>query len=143
MKSGSSTLVYYEDTHKKGIFVSGRSYEIIHQLSEIEKKGFVVMNHIPVMEEEMSIFEDRTKRKLRALAKHTGLKAVRLLREKKSTKYIVLSQWETEKDYNLWQKNSEENDLNFSNMARLPAYFADRPFTNTYYMIKEDESEQK
>src|SRR5699024_7564736 len=61
MKSGGSTLVYYEDSRKKGIFVSGRSYDILYSFGTIHLTGFAVMQHIPVMAEEAPVFEERTK----------------------------------------------------------------------------------
>src|SRR5690625_4211973 len=143
MKSGMATLVYYEANKKKSIFVSGKTYEVLQQFGTINKTGFVVMNHIPIMEEEMSVFADRTKKQLEQKKHMHGIQAVRLLKEIKSNQFIIFTQWDNEKNYKEWQKTLEEKGHSFSQMARVPAYFADRPFTNSYYMLidEEDESE--
>src|SRR5690625_2978187 len=77
MRSGTSTLVYYESEKKKGIFVSGRNYDILHQYGNINKKGFVVMQSIPVTEDGMKIFEERAKGQFSMLEKSGGLIAAR------------------------------------------------------------------
>jgi heme-degrading monooxygenase HmoA len=138
MKRAATTLIYYEDNKKKGIFVSGRAYDVIHTWNKLNRTGFVVMNHIPVSEEEMPLFEARTKKQLTTIQQINGVKAVRLLKEDKSNQYVILIQWQTEKDYAVWEKQSD-HALTFSKNTKLPAYFMDRPFTNSYYMLKEDD----
>jgi len=139
MRSGTSTLVYYESEKKKGIFVSGRNYDILHQYGNINKKGFVVMQSIPVTEDGMKIFEERAKGQFSMLEKSGGLIAARLLRQKKGRQYIILTQWKTEQDYVTWQRSDLYKEAGFSTLARLPAYFAERPFTSMYVMMKDDE----
>jgi heme-degrading monooxygenase HmoA len=138
MKSGMSTLVYYEDDKKKSIFVSGRTYDIIHEIGGIKHTGFVIMHHIPVSEEEMPLFEERTKRLLTSIQQTNGVQSGKLLRQDKSNQYVVMMQWPTERDYTLWQKQAD-HELAFSKNMKLPAYFMDRPFTNSYQMLQEKE----
>lgn len=139
MRSGTSTLVYYEDKKKKGIFVSGRTYEILHTFGEINKKGFVVMQVIPVTEDGMKVFEDKSKKLLNIVEKTDGLIAHRLLKQLKGRQYIIFTQWKTELAYSKWEKSDISKEAGFSTLARLPAYFAERPFTSTYTMIKDEE----
>lgn len=140
MRSGASTLAYYEGEQKKGIFVSGRSYEILHQFGDVEKKGFVVMQSIPVTEDGKKIFEERAKSQFSMIEKSGGLVAARLLKQLKGLQYIIFTQWKTEQDYALWQRSDSYKEAGFSNLARLPAYFSERPFTSTYIMLKDEEA---
>src|SRR5690625_5024649 len=105
MRSGASTLVYYESTKKKGIFVSGRSYSILHSFGLISKKGFVVMQSIPVTEDGMKVFEERARKQFSIVEKTNGLVAARLLKQRKGRQYIIFTQWKTEQDYVKWQKS--------------------------------------
>lgn len=139
MKSGATTLVYYEDTKKKGIFVSGGSYDVVHDSGMLELKGFVVMDHIPVSEEEMPVFEKKTIRQLTTIGKEPGLSAVKLLKEHKSNTFVILTQWRTKGDHQQWKKQAETHALNFTETAKLPAYFMERPFTNHYYMLQDED----
>src|SRR5699024_4429773 len=59
MRNGGTTLVYYEDTNPKSIFVSGKSYQIQYGDSELVDKGFVVLDFIPITDEEGSYFEEK------------------------------------------------------------------------------------
>ncbi len=141
MKANSGTLVYYEAEEKKSLFVSGRSYDIKLTAGTIQKTGFVVMHHIPVSEEEIPVFEERMKKQLTALRQMTGVLAVRLLQEQRSNSFVILVQWEKEKYYHQWQKSDSAKQTDFAKHAKLPAYFMERPFTNQYYMLKEEENE--
>lgn len=139
MKSGTSTLVLYESSRKKSIFVSGRSLEQLHRYQAIQAKGFVAMDFIPVMTDTMPIFEERTLAMMPYLQQIKGLVALRFLKQFKSNQYVVLTQWETEQYYVDWQRSNSYEHTNVLNLARLPAYFAERPFTNTYVMMKDIE----
>jgi|SRR5690625_2700240 len=139
MKSGASTLVLYESTKKKSLFVSGRSYEVLHSFKEINKKGFVTMEVIPVMEDSMPVFEERAWKVFPKMERLNGLKAIRFLKQIKSNQYIILQQWESERYYVDWKNSSAYQDTDVLSLARLPAYFAERPYTNTYTMLKEDD----
>lgn len=139
MKSGASTLVLYESSKKKSVFVSGRSYEVLHSFKEINKKGFITMEAIPVMEDSMPVFEERTLKLLPKMEQLHGLKAIRFLKQIKSNQYILLQQWESERYYYDWKNSLAYQDTDVHSLARLPAYFAERPYTNTYIMLKEDD----
>lgn len=139
MNSGASTLVLYESAKKKGIFVSGRSFEVLHTSGSIHKNGYVAMDFIPVMEDAMPVFEERTLSIMPKLTKQNGVTALRFLKQLKSNQYMVLTQWQSERYYFDWKNSLNYNQTNVLSLARLPAYFAERPFTNTYTMLKEDD----
>lgn len=139
MKSGTSTLVLYESSKKKSIFVSGRSLENLYAHGKIHHRGFVAMDFIPVMEDTMPVFEERTVKVLPDLQQMKGLVALRFLKQLKSNQYVILTQWEKERNYIDWKNSPDFKQTNILDLARLPAYFAERPFTNTYFMLKEED----
>ena len=139
MKKAGTTLVYYEDNRKKGVFVSGRSFEVLAEYGTINKEGFVVMDNIPVMEDGAAVFEDQVKKRFPAINDTEGLVAARSLKQNKRNHYVIFTQWKNEQHYITWQKSDLFKEMDFVNMARLPAYFADRPYTASYFMMKEEE----
>ncbi|HLR54241.1 MAG TPA: antibiotic biosynthesis monooxygenase family protein [Pseudogracilibacillus sp.] len=142
MRNGGTTLVYYEDTNPKSIFVSGKSYQIQYGDSELVDKGFVVLDFIPITDEEGSYFEEKAKKQLNELAKDPGVTAVKLLSEKGNNTFVILTQWKTEEHHARWKKMSTKQELNFAKSAKLPAYFLERPFTHHYYMLNNEADEQ-
>jgi|SRR5699024_9795199 len=141
MKSDAHVLMYYESERKKSVFAAGRSYEVLFQSGSVAEKGFVVMNNIPVTDDNRPVFEDRFKNRSRKIEVMPGFVAFRLLKPLKGSTYIVLTQWRTKKDYDLWTE-SEQFKQAHDNKMRQPAYFGDRPFLHTYYLIEDEEESQ-
>src|SRR5699024_11458411 len=131
MRSGTKALLYYEDTKKKSIFVSGRSGEILFNTSLFASKGFVVMYHIPVPQEETAVFEYKIKSRLKHIADHPNVNAIRFLNENKSIYYIIIIQWKQESDYNHWKKLARDTDSDYYKMNKQPAGFIVRAYTHT------------
>lgn len=141
MRSGTSTLVYYESDKQKGLFVSGRTFKILHSFAEIEKKGFVVMENIPVVEDAQDLFEDNVRKYLPKLEGAYGIQAIKMLQPKKGLTYCIITQWKSEEAYRIFKNSSMHDFYEEAKLARKPAYFAERPFTSMYYMLKDDEEE--
>lgn len=139
MNSGNSWFVYYEQEKKKSIFVSGRTYTILHTYGKLQKKGFVTMEHIPVTDDGVDVFKERYQQISSVLEKRSGVQAMRLLKQVKRQEYVVLTQWETERYEADWRRSSAYDENDVKKMTRLSAYFAARPFTNSYTMLKEEE----
>jgi|SRR5690625_2944977 len=135
MKAAGNTLVYYEEDKKKGVFVSGKSYLILTENGPIEQFGFVSMQYIPVMEDVKPVFEDKMTNLFQQLKMVQGIKASRLLKQIKGNTYVIFILWNSENDYLKWNKTEED----FSQLVRQPAYFGERPFTQTYHMMKEED----
>lgn len=141
MKSGRSTLVYYESDKKNGLFVSGRAYKVLHSFGHIDKKGFVVMENIPVVEDAQDVFENNLNKFLPKLERAYGIKAIKLLQPHKGLTYCILTQWKSEDAYRTFKHSSMHDFYEETKLARKPAYFAERPFTSKYDMLQEDEEE--
>src|SRR5699024_11931160 len=107
--------------------------EILFNTSLFASKGFVVMYHIPVPQEETAVFEYKIKSRLKRIADHPNVNAIRFLNENKSIYYIIIIQWKQKCDYNNIKKLATETDSDFFNMAKIPANITDRQYKNTYY----------
>lgn len=138
MKGDTQVLAYYENERKRSIFSAGRSYEILFQSGNVAETGFVVMNNIPVTDDNRPIFEDRFRNRSRKIEVMPGFVAFRLLKPLKGNTYVVFTQWEKKKDYELWKESTQFQQAH-DNKMRKPVYFGDRPFLHTYYLIEEED----
>lgn len=142
MNSDNSILAYYEKENKN-IFKAGRSYEIIVHNGDLEEEGFVVMNHIPLSEEGIPVFEYRFKNHQNDLDNEPGFIAFRLLKPTKGNTYVVLTQWVEEEDYDVWKESDNFSKAHEKQTIKPPAYFTERPFITTYKMGDEEEEEEE
>lgn len=142
MRSNRSILVYYEHKRKKSIFVSGNTYSVLHMEGTFYHKGYVTMEHVPVTDDGVKAFEDRLQQLFPDLIKRTGVVAMRILKNKQKNEYIMMTQWKNKRYEQLWRESSFYKEQNIQQFARISAYFAERPFTNEFYMIDEDEEEE-
>lgn len=133
MSNATNTLLYYED-EKKNVFASGRAYEVLTMSGQMQKEGYVSMNHIPVADEGKPVFEDHFKRNLSSLQKCLGFQAFRLLKPRKGNMYVVITQWDSEKSFKLWKSSESYTQLHDPTKTMPPAYFLERPFHATYTM---------
>ncbi|AXI08734.1 antibiotic biosynthesis monooxygenase [Oceanobacillus zhaokaii] len=138
MTNSENGAAYYENS-SKNVFSAGREYEVVIETGKLKKEGFIVMNNIPVQEEEQPAFEYRFKNRKNAVDAMPGFEAFRLLRPVKGNTYVVLTQWHSSKDFDNW-KNSEQFKQAHKNQSTKPAaYFPERPFVTAYQMYAEDE----
>jgi len=133
MTAGDQALLYYENA-EQNIFESGRAYEAIISVGNLETSGYSVMNHIPVLEEGQAIFEDRFKQRRQKIESAPGFQAFRLLRPDEGHTYIAFTQWQSKEAFTDW-KNSSDFQQAHANRAKPPAYYADRPFATSYQMV--------
>lgn len=139
MKSNSSTVVYYEHNRKKSIFVSGKTFSILASYAQFHPKGFVTMEHVPVTDDGAKIFEERLLSVFPELKQRYGVLAMRLLKQKRKNEFVVITQWKSERNWDRWRESPMYEYQNIQQFARQSAYFAERPFTNTFVMIDEEE----
>ncbi|RKQ31291.1 antibiotic biosynthesis monooxygenase family protein [Oceanobacillus halophilus] len=139
MTNSSGALAYYEEKKKK-IFSSGRTYEILKNEGIMIQEGYIVMQTIPVTDDDQAVFEDRIKNNL--LDKMPGLQAFRFLKPEKGNKYVILSQWKSVKDYDKW-KQSHRFELAQQILSnKKPAYHGDIPFTTAYFIHQDEENKK-
>lgn len=137
MQQGLSTSAYYESNDPKTIFSTGRSYEIISKIGNLINQGYITLDNIPVTGDSIKSFEEQfTDRNIPAFSM-PGFVAYRLLKPLKGNMYTLLYAWESEMYYKYWKESDEYKAFYEKTKTRLPAYFADRPFTQTYTIIEE------
>lgn len=137
MAGDSGTLAYYEGK-EKSVFVAGSAYDVIESQGEIAKKGYVVMNHIPVTDDGTTKVEERFKQRKSGLDHMPGFQAFRLLRPRKGNTYVVVTQWASEHDFENWKNSSTFKKQHQNQAAKPPAYVAAKPFITTYQMVKQE-----
>ncbi|MDY0396035.1 antibiotic biosynthesis monooxygenase [Virgibacillus halophilus] len=106
MQGTGGTLAYYED-EGNSVFSSGRDFEILLTKGEIKKEGFVAMNNIPVMEEGQPVFEEQFRQRQENIESAAGFQAFRLLKPCSGHTYIVLTQWNSAKDFEDWKASPQ------------------------------------
>ncbi len=138
MQQGLNTSAYYESNNKKTIFSTGRSYEILSSTGEFIDKGYITLDNIPVTEDSIKSFEAQFESNNLPALSMPGFVAYRLLKPIKGNTYTLLYAWESEMYYKYWIESDEYKVFLEKTQTRLPAYFADRPFTQTYTIIEEE-----
>lgn len=142
MRSNRSTVVYYEHQRRKSIFTSGKTYKIIKASGDFTNEGYITMEYVPVTDDGIDIFENRINSIFPELINRTGVTAIRVLKNNRKNEYVVVTQWKNKRYEELWRDSPFYEKQNIQQFAQLSAYFADRPFTNSYYMIDEDDNSE-
>ncbi len=106
ISSNDGGIAYYENS-PKNIFSAGQAFEVLKAVGELSKEGYVVMNHLPISEDSSSTFEYRMKQSDSGIEEMDGFQAWRFLRQEKTSKYVVLTQWKSFADFENW-KNSDQ-----------------------------------
>lgn len=137
-----SSLAYYEG-RGKSVFTSGQRYNIFLTSGDLQEKGFVVMNHLPIAKEGQPLFEDRFKKRQGHIETMPGFQAFRLLKPIRGNNYIILTQWASQADFETWKTSDEFLNSHHQSAIKPPAYFASHPFTTSFRMAEEDDGEIK
>lgn len=138
MQQGLNTTAYYESNSKKSTFSTGRSYEIIYQVGHLKQEGYITLDNIPVTDDSIKSFEMQFKDDFIPAFSMPGFVGYRLLKPLRGNMYTLLYAWESERYYKYWKESDEYKIFLQKSETRLPAYFANRPFTQTYTLIDED-----
>ncbi|GHH98541.1 antibiotic biosynthesis monooxygenase family protein [Neobacillus kokaensis] len=103
MINPNGSLLLHE-TMGKSVFNAPRKYEAIGASGKLPtKEGFVVMNNIPINEEERPLFEHQISNQGNQAANDAGFIALRILRPLTSNTYIIMTVWENEANYEKWK----------------------------------------
>lgn len=139
MNDGANTIIYYEsEKENKKIFSSGRSYELIIALGELKQEGYVVMNHLPISDESMPVFESNMRANEKIVQTITDIESFRLLKPLKGNTYIVMTRWNSLKSYELWKETDLFKQLINKQAVRSPGYYTDESFITSGSMIDKD-----
>lgn len=105
MENENSSFLYHE-TKDATIFKEPRRYEVIDSIGTVGNGRFVVFNNIPVTDEGRPLFEYQSKNRMGLIEKEPGFVAIRILRPLSSDTYVIMTVWETEKDFKKWQQSA-------------------------------------
>ena len=105
MQNIDNALLLHE-SDQPSVFKTPRSFQVIESIGAFENKGIVIMNTIPVIEEERPLLEYRFTHMKTLFENHSGFSAVRFLRTLKSDAYVILSLWKNDKSYIDWEEST-------------------------------------
>ncbi|MBN6204850.1 antibiotic biosynthesis monooxygenase [Ralstonia pickettii] len=140
MYNNEGGLAYYEHPNKE-VFQSGRGYEVLTAVGEIQEFGFIVMNHIPVPEESQPVFENRFVNRQQTVETMPGFQGFRLLKPKRGNTYVVLTQWTSIKDFENWKNSAAFAEAHKKQAAKPQAHFSEKPYVATYTMYTEEDDQ--
>jgi heme oxygenase (mycobilin-producing) len=141
MQNADGALLLHESAGKS-VFKEPRSYEVIDSAGTMKKSGFIVMNNIPVTDEGRPLFEYRFKNRARMIENEPGFIAIRVLRPLSSNTYVILTQWDSEKDFTRWQESesfgkAHEKKGPKQGVASQPQIFASPSYVTKYTIPSE------
>ncbi|MBY0121115.1 antibiotic biosynthesis monooxygenase [Bacillus sp. S/N-304-OC-R1] len=139
MQNNEGAVLIHE-TLRKTVFSAPRSYDILKSEGLLENSGFLVLNHIPVMDDDKPVFEYRFKNDQSLINKQPGLLALRVLRPIKSNTYVILTLWKNEKLYLDWENTPSYQSLlqGAKSSSAQPQIFTGASYTSKYYIPSED-----
>ena len=83
--------------------ITNKSYQVIDENGDLESKGTIVLNNIPIAEDGKKSFEERFLNRARAIESTPGFIAIKVLRPLFDNTYVVLTQWESTQAFKDWQ----------------------------------------
>ncbi|KRG16698.1 heme-degrading monooxygenase HmoA [Lederbergia galactosidilyticus] len=130
------TVELWHETDKNTLFQSPRKYETIDTLGHFASEGFIACHYVPVRDENRPLFEYNFENKLSLIEKEEGLLAGRILRPLSSEVYIIMTMWQSERNYVRWEKSS--TFTKFQIHHHLGNIFSNTPHTYTFTVSEEE-----
>ncbi|GIN19281.1 MAG TPA: antibiotic biosynthesis monooxygenase [Bacillus bacterium] len=141
MQNAETALLWHE-TKGATVFQSPRKYEVIHSSGQLEKKGFIACNHVPVREEGRPVFEFKFTERMKKVESFPGFTAFRLLRPLSNDTYIVMTMWRDEEAYKDWKQSSSfvESHSKALQSAESTSVFSGPSYVSVF--VLEDKKEE-
>lgn len=147
---GADKTVLLHESEKKSVFATPKSYEIVHQVGQLEQNGFYALNYIPVKEESHLVFEDNFLKVIEKLKQEPGFISYRLLRPRpfQDEAYISLTVWNGPHSFEAWKasqtyKETFEHPKKNINGVDTGNIFVSHPYVKTYTTTKLEEEEEE
>ncbi|REB08833.1 antibiotic biosynthesis monooxygenase [Sporosarcina sp. BI001-red] len=142
--NGGSQLLH--ETEDKTVFQTPNRYEVVAEVGQLQEHGFFALNNISISDEGKPIFEDRFKREHPAMESTPGFIAFRLLRPIGSDTYILLSEWDDSKSFDLYKHNpafEAAYDSTRKDIVAGPAFhiFTSAPYLTFYSSLHNQDNE--
>ncbi|MDQ0162334.1 antibiotic biosynthesis monooxygenase family protein [Aeribacillus alveayuensis] len=139
------TAVLMHETMGESVFQQPKKYEVIDKSGSIvSKKGFAVLNHIPVTDEGRPLFEYSFKERARLIENQGGFVAIRVLKPLQSDTYIILTLWEDEKSFTNWKTSqsfakAHQKNKHLGTDSAKKNIFPSPSYVKTYYVVTEED----
>lgn len=139
MQNHEGALLVHE-TANKTVFSAPRSYEVLKSEGILENFGFLVLHHIPVLDDDKPVFEYKFKSNKTPLNVNPDFIALRVLRPLKSNTYIILTLWKSEKAYTDWETSNSYQSFfhGAKSAATQPQIFMGASYISKFYIPAED-----
>ncbi|MGG3449515.1 antibiotic biosynthesis monooxygenase family protein [Domibacillus aminovorans] len=143
LMEGTDGAALVHETNGKSVFESPRRYEVVDGAGNIEDRGYVVLNNIPVTDEGRPLFEHRFKNRAGAIENEPGFISMRVLRPLDSDTYVVFAQWEDVKAFDNWKTSDAFNHAHKKRGTqegpdKQPNIFSGPSYLKTYTIPNED-----
>ncbi|KWW16923.1 signal transduction protein TRAP [Peribacillus simplex] len=135
MQNFESTVLLHETTGKT-LFSSPRKYEVVDGKGNLQDRGYVVMNNIPVSEEGQPVFEHQFKNRAGLIENEPGFVALRILRPLNSETYVILTIWEKQADFTNWKKSASFQKAHDSGVKPAVTNSSQKLFTGDAYVTQ-------
>ncbi|MEK3799649.1 antibiotic biosynthesis monooxygenase [Peribacillus sp. FSL H8-0477] len=143
MENFEKAVLLQETEGKKTVFASPRKFEVVDQRGALSEVGFVVLDNIPVREEERPGFEHRYKKRAETIENESGFLALRILRPLNSDTYVILTVWQNESSSSSWKNHfSSSADKSTNTWQDLNKnIFSGPPYVNQYKLGLRDRAD--
>lgn len=100
IKQEDNLLYLFTTTDKVS---DAKNYKAIDENGELQTKGTIVLNNVPIAEDGKNAFEERFLNRARAIESTPGFIAIKVLRPLNDNTYVVLTQWDSTQAFKDWQ----------------------------------------
>ncbi|OES43962.1 antibiotic biosynthesis monooxygenase family protein [Domibacillus iocasae] len=143
LMDGTEGAALVHETNGKTVFSSPRRYEVVDASGEIKKRGYVVLNNIPVTDEGRPLFEHRFKNRAGAIENEPGFVSIRVLRPLDSDTYVIFTQWENVKAFENWKSSEAYNQAHKKRgteegLDKRPNIFSGPSYLTTFTIPEEN-----
>lgn len=140
LQNNEGALLVHE-TANKTVFSVPRSYEVLKSEGILENSGFLILHHIPVMDDDKPVFEFRFKSEKTSLNENPGFIALRVLRPLKSNTYIIFTLWRSEKAYMGWETSPSYQSFfqGAKSSTAQPQIFMGASYISKFYIPTEED----
>ncbi|KOO50226.1 antibiotic biosynthesis monooxygenase family protein [Priestia koreensis] len=106
LEEDSDKAILLHETDGERFFHEGHEYQVLDSVGSLQNGTFAVLNNIPVSDEGRSLFEHRFSKRAGLIESEPGFGAIRVLRPLDTDTYVILTLWNSEKDFSNWQSSN-------------------------------------
>ena len=134
----NDTAIIIHETEGKTVFSSPRKYVVLEASGTLPAAGMVVLQHIPVVDEEKQSFEYGMKNRQRLTENQPGFLAFRFLRPLQLNTYVILTAWRDQAAFEKWKSSSSFAESGIASTSTISNMFSGAPYITTYNIDEEE-----